>query len=160
MSEEQVRRLLTEDGYKVTRVRLLSRAEVETRRRRTERYRRYEFTRRLIRQGLRSGAQALRFSIQAGGPWAGHLRMDLLVNGKWVVGGRMATGAGQGLSPREMDGHDLWDLARRQVAAAMGLGDVPTSPRYRGEMGFRWKGRDVRMRVSITPKTVRLDALS
>ena len=72
----------------------------------------------------------------------------------------MATHSGPGIAPRAGNGLAMWDLARHQVAAAMGLDDVPTSLRYRGEMGFRWKCSIVRLRVTLTRKTVRLDVLS
>jgi hypothetical protein len=72
----------------------------------------------------------------------------------------MATGSDPGLPSRDEDGLALWDLARHQVAAAMGLDDVPANPRYRGEMGFRWKGRVVRLRVTFARKSLRLDVLS
>ncbi len=159
MSEEQVRQSLTEQGYEVTRVRLLGPAEVERQRRRSERHRRYEFIRRVIRQALRAEARALRLSLDAKGPWAGHLRVDHFVNGKWAISGRMATGSGQGLSPREMDGRGLWDLARGQLAAHMGLDEVPAAAHYTGEMGLKWKGSVIRLRVRFTPKTVRLTVL-
>lgn len=160
MPEDQVRQSLTEEGYEVTSVRLLGPAEVERQRRRSERYRRYEFIRRLIRQALRAEATALRLSLDAKGPWAGHLRVDHFVDGKWAITGRMATGRGKGLSPREMDGRGLWDLARRQLAAHMGLDEVPAAAHYTGEMGLKWKSGVVRLRVRFTPKTVRLTILS
>jgi len=159
MTEEQVRRLLTDQGFKITRLRVLSPDEIEKRRRLTERYRKYLFLRRIIRLALREGASALRLSLPGRGTWAGWFRVDHLVKGKWQLRSRQATSSGPGLAPREGNGLDLWDLARHQVAAAMGLDDVPAGPRYHGEMGFRWKGRDIRMRVSITPKTVRLDVV-
>ena len=160
MTEEQVRRLLTEQGFKVTRLRLLSPDEVEKRRRRTERYREYLFLRRIIRLALREGASALRLSLSGRGEWAGWFRVDHLVKGKWQLRSRMATHSGHDLAPREGNGLDLWDLARHQVAAAMGLDDVPSSPRYRGEMGFRWKKGIVRLRVTFNRKSLRLDVLS
>ena len=159
MTEEQVRRLLTDQGFKITRLRVLSPDEIEKRRRLRERYRKYLFLRRIIRLALREGASALRLSLPGRGTWAGWFRVDHLVKGKWQLRSRQATSSGPGLAPREGNGLDLWDLARHQVAAAMGLDDVPAGPRYHGEMGFRWKGRDIRMRVSITPKTVRLDVV-
>jgi RNA polymerase sigma-70 factor (ECF subfamily) len=160
MTEEQVRRLLTDQGFKITRLRSLSPDEIEKRRRLRERYRQYLFLRRIIRHALREGASALRLSLPGRGTWAGWFRVDHLVEGKWQLRSRMATHDGPGFAPREGNGLALWDLARHQVAAAMGLDDVPTRPRYRGEIGFRWKRRDVRMRVSMTPKTVRLDVLA
>ena len=160
MPEEQVRRLLSEQGYKVTRIRLLGPQEVERRRKQSERYREYLFVRRIIRQALREGASALRLSLPGKGEWAGWFRVDHLVKGKWQLRSRMATHSGPGIAPRAGNGLAMWDLARHQVAAAMGLDDVPTSLRYRGEMGFRWKCSIVRLRVTLTRKTVRLDVLS
>jgi RNA polymerase sigma-70 factor (ECF subfamily) len=160
MTEEQVRRLLTDQGFKITRLRVLSPDEIEKRRRLRERYRKYLFLRRIIRLALREGASALRLSLPGRGTWAGWFRVDHLVKGKWQLRSRQATSSGPGLAPREGNGLYLWDLARHQVAAAMGLDDVPANPRYRGEMGFRWKGREVRLRVIFSPKTVRLEVVS
>ena len=160
MTEEHVRRLLTEQGFKVTRLRMLSPDEVGKRRRRMERYREYLFLRRIIRHALREDASALRLSLPGRGTWAGWFRVDHLVKGKWQLRSRQATSSGPGLAPREGNGLDLWDLARHQVAAAMGLDDVPAAERHKGEMGIRWKGRIVRLRVTLTRKTVRLDVLS
>jgi len=159
MPEGEVRKTLAEQGYEVSSVRLLGPAEVEKQRRRSERYRRYEFIRTLIRQALREEATVLRLSLDARGAWAGWLRVDHLVKGKWAVRGRLGTGGGKGLSPREMDGRGLWDLARRQLAAHIGLDDVPAASGYTGEMGLRWKGGIVRPRVRFTPKTVRITLL-
>jgi RNA polymerase sigma-70 factor (ECF subfamily) len=150
VTEKDLRRRLTELGYTIKSIRLLTKHDLELDARKARHWKE-NLVRSAIRRALEEGASAVRFTLPATGTWMGiwHLK-----KGRWVRAARLAGSGGKRLEDLDKwTGERLWEGAQERLGQLAGP-QPRAAARQKGKIRFRHAGKERELAVAFNRRSI------